>query len=151
MQTQTQTQPKTKLSKAGHPKGGRPIGSKAKIPAGFVGPGELSKLLPFLGTEAAIRGACSQNPTSLPPRVLRPGKKKQPLLWHVATALAWAEVVFGKHVVAGLAYPAATEPAVAAPASSVWNFADQISTSSPGDTADKAKRKPGRPRNKAKA
>lgn len=124
------------LSKAGFPKGGRPPGSKAKIPEGYVGVDGLAEMLGL--DPLSIR---KKKKEDLPPRAAWCGKRA---LWSVEVVVAWQK----EHD--GASQAQVLRPAAPPPASSVWNFADQISISTPPTDKAKAKRKPGRPRNKAK-
>jgi len=136
---QTSNQTVKQLSKAGFPKGGRPPGSKAKVPAGYVGVAGLSEMLGL--AIDTIRRLNREHPDKLPPRATWCGRS---LRWSIEVVRAWQKERDGASQTQ-VSAPAAPP----APANSVWNFDQQISTSSLGKPAGKAKRKPGRPRKQA--
>uniref|UniRef100_E6PKN6 Uncharacterized protein n=1 Tax=mine drainage metagenome TaxID=410659 RepID=E6PKN6_9ZZZZ len=88
-----------------------------------------------------IRRLNREHPDKLPPRATWCGRS---LRWSIEVVRAWQKERDGASQTQ-VSAPAAPP----APANSVWNFDQQISTSSLGKPAGKAKRKPGRPRKQA--
>jgi hypothetical protein len=136
MQNQDKTHPVQGVGRGGPRGGGRPSGSKARIPPGHVDLGGLADLLGL--SPASIPGIERRGDPIIPPRSPLAGSG-------VRRRAIWRIVDVEEHIEA----LAVRRPAPAVPMNSVWRLDPHLNPQ-PQLAAATAARRPGRPRGTGK-